>query len=200
MIPESGGMYCYLHEAFGALPAFLYMWVTTVIRNSAGAAIVALTFANYLLQPLFPGCEAVSDAATRLIAALLICESFRRLACLVAVIFVGFYLLDSLSLFLSFACLVLRHDFFDSFLVFAYIIFNHFIFFLSFLYLLYDSQPVFRPILGFREEVSRLLWQITVHVQRKFVLSNSQYSPKCVGSRMPRLICRPPDQYLCRLY
>ncbi|ROT84112.1 amino acids transporter [Penaeus vannamei] len=62
-------MYCYLHEAFGAVPAFLYMWVTTVIRNSAGAAIVALTFANYLLQPLFPDCEAVSDAATRLIAA-----------------------------------------------------------------------------------------------------------------------------------
>ncbi|XP_047472667.1 Y+L amino acid transporter 2-like [Penaeus chinensis] len=73
MIPESGGMYCYLHEAFGAVPAFLYMWVTTVIRNSAGAAIVALTFANYLLQPLFPDCEAVSDAATRLIAAALIC-------------------------------------------------------------------------------------------------------------------------------
>lgn len=77
MIPESGGMYCYLHEAFGALPAFLYMWVTTVIRNSAGAAIVALTFANYLLQPLFPDCEAVSDAATRLIAAVLICEYLR---------------------------------------------------------------------------------------------------------------------------
>ncbi|XP_068236187.1 Y+L amino acid transporter 2-like [Palaemon carinicauda] len=72
MIPESGGMYSYLYEAFGALPAFLYMWVTAVIRNAAGCAVVALTFSNYLLQPFFE-CNQIPDVAARLIAASLIC-------------------------------------------------------------------------------------------------------------------------------
>lgn len=72
MIPESGGMYSYLFEAFGSVPAFLYMWVTVFVRNSAGCAIVALTFANYLLQPLFE-CGGIPDVAARLIAAVLIC-------------------------------------------------------------------------------------------------------------------------------
>ncbi|XP_066940455.1 Y+L amino acid transporter 2-like [Macrobrachium rosenbergii] len=72
MIPESGGMYSYLYEAFGALPAFLYIWVTAVIRNAAGCAVVALTFSNYLLQPFFE-CGQIPDTAARLIAASLIC-------------------------------------------------------------------------------------------------------------------------------
>lgn len=74
MIPESGGMYAYLHAAFGPLPAFLYIWVTAVLRNNAGGAVVALTFSNYLLVALLGGCDAVPDAAVRLVAALLICE------------------------------------------------------------------------------------------------------------------------------
>ncbi|MPD02119.1 Cystine/glutamate transporter [Portunus trituberculatus] len=74
MIPESGGMYAYLHAAFGPLPAFLYVWVTAVVRNNAGGAVVALTFANYLLRAVLEECEAVPEAAVRLVAALLICE------------------------------------------------------------------------------------------------------------------------------
>ncbi|KAG0716343.1 Y+L amino acid transporter 2 [Chionoecetes opilio] len=73
MIPESGGMYAYLHAAFGPLPAFLYVWVTAVIRNNAGGAVVALTFAYYLLRAVLEECEAVPEAAVRLVAALLIC-------------------------------------------------------------------------------------------------------------------------------
>ncbi|XP_050718046.1 Y+L amino acid transporter 2-like isoform X2 [Eriocheir sinensis] len=73
MIPQTGGMYVYLHEAFGPLPAFLYLWVTVVLRNNATAAVVALTFASYLIQGVTGGCEAVPDAAVRLLAAILIC-------------------------------------------------------------------------------------------------------------------------------
>ncbi|KAG7156134.1 Y+L amino acid transporter 2-like 11 [Homarus americanus] len=73
MIPESGGMYSYLLEAFGPAPAFLYFWVSVVVKNSAGAAVVAVIFASYLLQALFPDCGAPLDIPTKLLAAVLIC-------------------------------------------------------------------------------------------------------------------------------
>ncbi|XP_071524051.1 Y+L amino acid transporter 2-like [Panulirus ornatus] len=71
MIPESGGMFSYLMEAFGPVTAFLYMWLTVVIRNAAGMAVVAITFANYLLEAVVSECE-VPDVPRRLIAAGLI--------------------------------------------------------------------------------------------------------------------------------
>ena len=90
MIPESGGMYAYLHAAFGPLPAFLYVWVTAVVRNNAGGAVVALTFANYLLRAILDECEAIPEAAVRLIAALLICEC----RCLVTCIYINAHILQ----------------------------------------------------------------------------------------------------------
>ena len=39
----------------------------------AGNAIIALTFANYILEPFYPECEPPQDAV-RLIAAMLICQ------------------------------------------------------------------------------------------------------------------------------
>ena len=70
---QSGGDYAYIHEAFGALPAFLYLWAALLVIIPAGNAITALTFANYLLQPFWPECDP-PVAATRLIAALVICK------------------------------------------------------------------------------------------------------------------------------
>ncbi|XP_076038571.1 large neutral amino acids transporter small subunit 2-like isoform X2 [Oratosquilla oratoria] len=72
MVPRSGGDYAYIREAFGPLPAFLYLWVALVIIMPTGNTIIALTFANYILQPLFPNCE-VPDTSLRLIAAGIIC-------------------------------------------------------------------------------------------------------------------------------
>lgn len=72
MIPESGGMYSYMYRAFGPVPAFLYMWVTTLTRNSAGTAVVAITFANYFIQLLLPHCEAAPAIPARFFAAALI--------------------------------------------------------------------------------------------------------------------------------
>ena len=71
MIVKSGGDYAYINEAFGPLPAFLYLWVALVVIIPAGNAITALTFAYYVMQPLFPTCDP-PDEAVRLLAAMAI--------------------------------------------------------------------------------------------------------------------------------
>ncbi|XP_063989482.1 large neutral amino acids transporter small subunit 1 [Diachasmimorpha longicaudata] len=71
-IPRSGGDYAYIHEAFGALPSFLYLWAANLIFVPTTNAIMALTFAKYVLQPFFIGCS-IPDGSVRLIAALTIC-------------------------------------------------------------------------------------------------------------------------------
>ncbi|KAG7168975.1 Y+L amino acid transporter 2-like 7 [Homarus americanus] len=72
MIPKNGGNYIYVLEMFGPVPAFLVLWITNIMTEPSGSAIVALTFANYALQPLFPSCSP-PYFATRLVAAALIC-------------------------------------------------------------------------------------------------------------------------------
>ncbi|CAJ0593270.1 unnamed protein product [Cylicocyclus nassatus] len=67
-IPKSGGDYAYLNEAFGSLPSFLFLWVELLIVTPSGDAIIALTFANYALKPVFPNCE-VPEMAITLLAA-----------------------------------------------------------------------------------------------------------------------------------
>ena len=76
MIPKSGGDYAYIGEAFGPLPAFLYLWMAMLVIMPAGNAIIALTFANYILQPFYPECDAPPEAI-KLIAACVICKYFK---------------------------------------------------------------------------------------------------------------------------
>ncbi|KAK3578466.1 hypothetical protein CHS0354_038556 [Potamilus streckersoni] len=70
-ITRSGGDYAYILEAFGPCLAFLQLWVNLIIIRPTAQAIVALTFANYALQPIFSTCDP-PDTATRLLAALCI--------------------------------------------------------------------------------------------------------------------------------
>ena len=77
MIPKSGGDYAYIGEAFGPLPAFLYLWMAMLVIMPAGNAIIALTFANYILQPFYPECDAPPEAI-KLIAACVICKYFKH--------------------------------------------------------------------------------------------------------------------------
>lgn len=72
-IPKSGGDYAYIREAFGNLPAFLFLWVALVIINPTSNAVTALTFSNYVLKPFYPTCD-VPDIPVRLLAACLICK------------------------------------------------------------------------------------------------------------------------------
>ncbi|HUF48962.1 MAG TPA: APC family permease [Vicinamibacterales bacterium] len=47
MFPRSGGVYIFLREAFGTLPAFLYGWAMLLVVLSGGVAAVAVGFADY---------------------------------------------------------------------------------------------------------------------------------------------------------
>ena len=48
MFPRSGGVYVFLREAYGGLPAFLYGWASLVVMISGSTAAVAVGFAEYL--------------------------------------------------------------------------------------------------------------------------------------------------------
>ena len=72
-IARSGADYAYMLEAFGPFIAFVRLWVECVIVRPCTTAIVALTFAYYVIEPLFPGCEQPGTAVT-LLAAVCICK------------------------------------------------------------------------------------------------------------------------------
>lgn len=72
MIPKSGGDYAYIMDAYGPLPAFLFLWVSLLILVPTGNAITAITFAQYIVQPFWGNCAPPFEAV-RLIAAVIIC-------------------------------------------------------------------------------------------------------------------------------
>ena len=47
MMPQAGGQYIYLREAFGKLPAFLYGWTLFTVIQSGTIAAVAVAFAKF---------------------------------------------------------------------------------------------------------------------------------------------------------
>jgi basic amino acid/polyamine antiporter, APA family len=51
--PEAGGLYCYIRDGFGRLPAFLYGWCLFLVIASATIAALAHAFATYL-QEIIP--------------------------------------------------------------------------------------------------------------------------------------------------
>ena len=71
-IVRSGADYAYMYEAFGPFVAFLRLWIECMIVRPCSTAVVALTFANYVIEPLFPTCPQ-PEVAVRLLAVLCIC-------------------------------------------------------------------------------------------------------------------------------
>jgi basic amino acid/polyamine antiporter, APA family len=49
-LPEVGGQYAYLREAYHPAVAFLYGWVLLLVIQTGGMAAVAITFARYFLE------------------------------------------------------------------------------------------------------------------------------------------------------
>jgi basic amino acid/polyamine antiporter, APA family len=59
-LPQTGGDYIYLYEAYGPLPAFLSGWVSFLIGFAAPAAAAAFASAKYLFAPFHePGADFV---------------------------------------------------------------------------------------------------------------------------------------------
>ena len=50
--PQAGGVYIYLREAFGQLPAFLFGWTMALINYPGSVAAVATTFADYFCSAI----------------------------------------------------------------------------------------------------------------------------------------------------
>ncbi|PYS36126.1 MAG: hypothetical protein DMG14_25345 [Acidobacteria bacterium] len=48
--PHTGGLFVYLREAFGRLPAFLFGWANLTIIRAAAAGAIATVFAEYMLR------------------------------------------------------------------------------------------------------------------------------------------------------
>jgi basic amino acid/polyamine antiporter, APA family len=56
MKPEAGGLYVYIRDCFGRLPAFLYGWTLFLVIATGGIATLAVAFSAYLghIVPLAP--------------------------------------------------------------------------------------------------------------------------------------------------
>ena len=48
--PEAGGLYCYIRDGFGRMPAFLYGWCLFLVISSASIAALAHAFTRYLAE------------------------------------------------------------------------------------------------------------------------------------------------------
>jgi len=57
MNPKAGGLYIFIRDAFGSLPAFLYGWTLFLVISSGSVAALAVAFSSYLgeIVPLSPG-------------------------------------------------------------------------------------------------------------------------------------------------
>ncbi len=66
LIKKSGGEYSFIKEtytfkdryrAFGLLLSFLYIWTSVFVVRTFSIAVIALTSAQYLIEPFYIGCD-----------------------------------------------------------------------------------------------------------------------------------------------
>jgi APA family basic amino acid/polyamine antiporter len=69
MYPRTGGVYAYINEGFGRLPAFLFGWAEITVIRAAAVGAIATTFAEYFLRVtgILPGDNARYVAAVAIV-------------------------------------------------------------------------------------------------------------------------------------
>ena len=50
--PETGGIYAYIREGWGRLPAFLYGWTELIVVRAASLGAISITFSEYTIRVL----------------------------------------------------------------------------------------------------------------------------------------------------
>lgn len=71
MNTSSGAEYAYFMDAFGAPPAFLFSWVSTLVLKPSQMAIICLSFAQYTVEAFTVDCEP-PDEVVKIVALLAI--------------------------------------------------------------------------------------------------------------------------------
>lgn len=72
MIPKAGGDYEYIMAAFGGCSGFLFVWSQLILIIPTANAVAAKTFADYILQPIYPTCKP-PESAQIMIATCAVC-------------------------------------------------------------------------------------------------------------------------------
>lgn len=57
MNTSSGAEWAYFMDAFGAAPAFLFSWVSTLVLKPSQMAIICLSFAQYAVEAFVSECD-----------------------------------------------------------------------------------------------------------------------------------------------
>lgn len=57
MNTSSGAEWAYFMDAFGAPPAFLFSWVSTLVLKPSQMAIICLSFAQYAVEAFVSECD-----------------------------------------------------------------------------------------------------------------------------------------------
>jgi len=71
--PKTGGVYVFVREGWGRLPAFLFGWAEVTVIRAASVGAIAITFAAYFLRVIgFDPTVAPYDAYARYVAAIAI--------------------------------------------------------------------------------------------------------------------------------
>src|SRR6266567_1901698 len=65
MNPKAGGLYIFIRDSFGSLPAFLYGWTLFFVISSGSVATLAVAFSSYLgeIVPLSPAIAKLASIA-----------------------------------------------------------------------------------------------------------------------------------------
>lgn len=77
MNTSSGAEYAYFMDAFGAPPAFLFSWASTLVLKPSQMAIICLSFGKYAVEAFVAECEP-PETVVKMVALLILGKLLKR--------------------------------------------------------------------------------------------------------------------------